>query len=96
MVEDLELDFNLEAINTRRVGRALGKMRFRKSRDSKSKGWLVRLADLQRLAIFSYGTKFPEKLKAMCARTNSEPYNTNGTNDRNGKTARNDLEEGDA
>jgi hypothetical protein len=62
VVEDLELDFNLEAINTRRVGRALGKMRFRKSRDSKSKGWLVRLADLQRLSI-SYGVRFPEELE---------------------------------
>jgi hypothetical protein len=52
--EDLEADINLDYINSRRVGRVLSKMRFKKGDKNTAKGWQIAASDLQRWAA-SYG-----------------------------------------
>jgi hypothetical protein len=60
LVEEMELEINPETITADRVGRILGKMRFKKARDSKRKGWQIRISELERLAL-SYGIKVIEE-----------------------------------
>jgi hypothetical protein len=73
LIEDCELDFDSDRVNSRRIGRVLKKMRFSKSDERLSRGWAVNLPDLARWAN-SYGIKLPDsvstRLEVGTPRTN--------------------------
>jgi hypothetical protein len=78
LAEEIEADIDAESINSRRVGRVLGKMRLKPDRDSKKKGWCITRSEIERWAI-SYGVPFQN------ANDTTPPLN--GTNETNGITA---------
>jgi hypothetical protein len=61
IINDSELDIDADHVNSRRIGRVLGKMRLTKARQPQSgkSGWMVSLADLARWAL-SYGLDLAE------------------------------------
>ena len=61
LIEEQELDFNADYVTSRRIGRALGKMRLSKQREAGTgkSGWLVSLSDLDRWCT-SYGLDLGE------------------------------------
>ena len=78
VAEDMEADIDPDFINSRRVGRVLGKMRIKKGDKSTAKGWQIITSDLKRLAA-SYGVLLPGDVSTNEGDT--PPVNvTNGTN----------------
>lgn len=75
---DLETDINADTIESRRVGRVMGALRFKKARDAKLKGWEI---DTQTLATAAraYNVPFVE--------STSDPPLSNGIDGTNGITA---------
>jgi len=82
LVNELELDMDAEHISVRRIGRVLGKMRWRAERTTRAKGWTITLAELQRWAL-AYGVAWPSELMADEGR----PLPGNGIGSLNGITA---------
>jgi hypothetical protein len=82
LVNELELDMDPENVSVRRVGRVLGKMRWRAERTNKAKGWTITLAQLQRWAV-AYGVAWPQQLVA----NEGAPLPGNGIGGLNGITA---------
>jgi hypothetical protein len=78
IAEDEELDFDLDRIDGRRVGRVLGKMRLKPDRDAKKKGWIATVNEAARWSA-AYGMPFDVPLGDTLA--------SNGTNGTNGITA---------
>jgi hypothetical protein len=81
-VNELELDLDSEHVSVRRVGRVLGKMRWRAKRTTKTKGWTITMANLQRWAL-AYGVAWPRQLVT----SEATPLPTNGIGCLNGITA---------
>lgn len=78
VAEDLESDIDPDFINSRRVGRVLGKMRFKKGDKNTAKGWQISTSDLKRWAA-SYGVTLPGDVSSE--ETDTLPVNvTNVTN----------------
>ena len=71
-----------EHVNVRRVGRVLGKMRWRAERTARAKAWAITLSDLQRWAQ-AYGVEWPRELRIE----KGVPLPANGTNGSEGITA---------
>jgi hypothetical protein len=69
-----ETDIDLERVTSRRVGRVLGAMRFKKEREpgTGKRGWLIRPDEVRRWAR-TYGIALPDKL-------NTVPHGSNVTN----------------
>lgn len=57
IAEETEADIDPDYITSRRVGRALGKMRLKPDRDSQKKGWVITQSEIERWAA-SYGVPF--------------------------------------
>ncbi len=57
----LEMDIDPEHLGVRRVGRILGRMRWRAERSSRAKGWAITLRDLYRWTL-AYGLAWPPEL----------------------------------
>jgi len=76
LVEDEELDFDADRVTSRRVGRALGKMRLKNNRTGKSRQWTISLADLVRW-LGAYGIPLPNDI----ANVVNAPNDVNDVND---------------
>jgi hypothetical protein len=61
LIEDGELDFDVEKVSSRRIGRVLGKMRVKNERTGKSRQWAISLADLMRWCN-SYGISVSDNI----------------------------------
>ena len=48
LIETEELDFDIEATNSRRIGRAVGKLRIPKNSNGKNRGWDIQAANLDK------------------------------------------------
>lgn len=48
IIKNEDLDFDLETTNSRRVGRAVGKLRIRKESNGKKRGWDIQAANLEK------------------------------------------------
>lgn len=80
LVEDGELDFDVEKISSRRIGRVLGKMRFKNDRTGKSRQWAVSLTDLMRWCN-SYGIPVPDNVTNAINVTNVTDQLSGDVND---------------
>jgi hypothetical protein len=85
LAEAEELDFNLEYITPRRIGRVLGKMRFPKSRKpgTRARQWRVEIKDLERWTK-SYGLDMPAEIKLQKGLPINVLDGLNGLNGTNG------------
>jgi hypothetical protein len=61
LVGELELDIDPEHVSVRRVGRVLGRMRWRAERTNRAKGWTISVPELQRWTV-AYGISWPDEL----------------------------------
>ena len=70
------MDFDPEKVTSRRVGRALGKMRLKNDRTGKSRQWTISLADLVRW-FGAYGIPLPNGVSDVV----NAPNDVNDVND---------------
>ena len=82
VAEETEADMDSERITSRRVGRTLGKLRLRDTRDpgNTTKQWQVKIAELAAIAV-SYGVTLPANVTNALNVTNVSPHGESDTGD---------------